>query len=108
MSLQGKEDTLKVTLSPRPETPRSRAVRSSAGSAWLGIAGQTLTPQVAQAMRLSANQHGVLVEKVERGSPAWERHPDRADGPVPEEIGAAAAAGNDNEGAEWKHRLTWK
>jgi S1-C subfamily serine protease len=67
---QDKEDTLKVTLSPRPETLRSRAARGSAGNAWLGIVGQTLTPQVAQAMRLSANQHGVLVEKVERGSPA--------------------------------------
>jgi len=40
------------------------------GGAWLGIVGQTLTPQVAQAMRLSANQRGVLVEKVERASPA--------------------------------------
>jgi S1-C subfamily serine protease len=67
---QGKEDTLKVTLNPRPETPRDRAARSSAGRAWLGIVGQTLTPQAAQAMRLSASQHGVLVEKVERGSPA--------------------------------------
>ena len=67
---QDKEDTLKVTLYPRPEMPRGRAARGSAGSAWLGIIGQTLTPQVAQAMRLSANQHGVLVEKVERGSPA--------------------------------------
>jgi len=67
---QGKEDTLKVTLSPRPEAHRSRVTRSSAGRAWLGIVGQTLTPQVAQAMRLSANQHGVLLEKVERGSPA--------------------------------------
>jgi S1-C subfamily serine protease len=67
---QDKEDSLKVTLTPRPEMPRGRATRGSAGSAWLGIIGQTLTPQVAQAMRLSANQHGVLVEKVERGSPA--------------------------------------
>src|SRR5206468_223956 len=67
---QDKEDTLRVTLSPRPETLRSRAARSSVGGAWLGIVGQTLTPQVAQAMRLSANHHGVLVEKVERGSPA--------------------------------------
>ena len=67
---QDKEETLKVTLNPRPEAPRGRAARGSVGSAWLGIIGQTLTPQVAQAMRLSANQHGVLVEKVERGSPA--------------------------------------
>src|SRR5262249_46014392 len=47
---QDKEDTLKVTLSPRPETLRSRAARGSAGNAWLGIIGQTLTSQVAQAM----------------------------------------------------------
>lgn len=67
---QDKEDTLKVTLSPRPETLRGRAGRGGAGGAWLGIVGQTLTPQVAQAMRLSANQRGVQVEKVERGSPA--------------------------------------
>jgi len=67
---QDKEDTLRVTLSPRPETSRSRAGRGGVGSAWLGIVGQTLTPQVAQAMRLPANQRGVLVEKVERGSPA--------------------------------------
>ena len=67
---QDQEDTLRVTLSPRPETSRGRAGRAGAGGAWLGIVGQTLTPQVAQAMRLSANQRGVLVEKVERGSPA--------------------------------------
>src|SRR3989441_6497507 len=56
---QDKEDTLRVTLSPRPETSRSRAGRGGVGSAWLGIVGQTLTPQVAQAMRLPANQRGV-------------------------------------------------
>ncbi|MBM3223677.1 MAG: PDZ domain-containing protein [Candidatus Tectomicrobia bacterium] len=67
---QGKEETMRVTLNARPrsETPHGRASRGS--NAWLGIVGQTLTPQVAQAMRLSANQRGVLIEKVERGSPA--------------------------------------
>jgi S1-C subfamily serine protease len=69
---QDKEDTLRVTLNarPRPETPRGRAGRGAVGGAWLGIVGHTITPQIAQAMRLSANQRGVLVEKVERGSPA--------------------------------------
>lgn len=69
---QDKEETVRVTLSARPrsETPRSRPGRGRVSNAWLGITGQTLTPQVAQAMRLPAQQRGVLVEKVERGSPA--------------------------------------
>ncbi len=67
-----KEETLRVTLTARPrsEAPRNRAGRGGMGGSWLGIIGQTLTPQVAKAMRLSATQRGVLVEKVERGSPA--------------------------------------
>ena len=69
---QDKEDTLQVTLNARtrPETPRSRAERGAVGGIWLGITGQTVTPKVAQAMRLPATQRGVLVDKVERGSPA--------------------------------------
>jgi serine protease Do len=61
-----------VTLNarPRPETPRGRAGRNTVGGAWLGIIGQTVTPKIAQAMHLPAAQRGVLVEKVERGSPA--------------------------------------
>jgi S1-C subfamily serine protease len=69
---QDKEDTLRVTLNarPRPDTPRGRAGRGTVGGAWLGIIGQTVTPKVAQAMHLPATQRGVLVEKIERGSPA--------------------------------------
>jgi len=69
---QAQEDTLRVTLNarPRPETPRGQAGRSAVRGSWLGITGQTVTPKIAQAMRLPATQRGVLVEKVERGSPA--------------------------------------
>src|SRR5262245_44508417 len=69
---EGKEDTLQVTLNARTraETPRGRAEHGAVGGIWLGITGQTVTPKVAQALRLPATQRGVLVDKVERGSPA--------------------------------------
>jgi serine protease Do len=68
----GKEEVVQVTLAARPQTEPSRAQAESpaAEGAWLGIRGLTLTPQVAKAMRLPADQQGVLVERVERGSPA--------------------------------------
>ncbi len=37
---------------------------------WLGISGASLTPDMAKAMNLDANQHGVLVATVTTGSPA--------------------------------------
>ena len=37
---------------------------------WLGISGTTLTPDLAGAMKLDANQHGALVISVTAGSPA--------------------------------------
>jgi serine protease Do len=69
---QDEENTLRVTLHARPrsEMPRGRAERGAVGGVWLGITGQTVTPKVAQAMHLPATQRGVMVEKVERGSPA--------------------------------------
>ncbi len=69
---QDQEDTLRVTLNarPRPEMSRGQAGRGGVRGSWLGITGQTVTPKIAQAMRLPATQRGVLVEKVERGSPA--------------------------------------
>jgi len=69
---QDEENTLQVTLNARaqPAIPRSRAERGVMGGIWLGITGQTVTPKVAQAMRLPATQRGVVVDKVERGSPA--------------------------------------
>ena len=38
--------------------------------AWLGILGTTLTPDLAKAMNLPANQRGALVEEVTSGGPA--------------------------------------
>ena len=69
----GKEETIQVTLAARPESEASQqeeAEREQSGGAWLGIAGQTLTPEVAQAMDLAEDQQGVLVGQVEVGSPA--------------------------------------
>ena len=69
---QGKEESVQVTLVARPtaqDQPQQAEGKASNG-AWLGIAGQTLTPEIAQAMRLPNSQHGVLVEQVEAGSPA--------------------------------------
>jgi len=69
---QGQEQTVKVTLAARPRsgTPPAQAASGSAGAAWLGIQGLTVTPQIAQAMNLPADQQGVLVGQVETGSPA--------------------------------------
>lgn len=69
---QGKEETLPVTLAARPkaEAQAAQTQPGQAGGAWLGIAGRTVTPEVAQAMSLPNDQQGVLVEQVEAGSPA--------------------------------------
>jgi serine protease Do len=71
---EGKEVSVQVTLAARPKTEASRArpERSVAGGAWLGIQGLTLTPEIAEAMDLSADQRGVLVAEVVESSPAAE------------------------------------
>jgi serine protease Do len=71
---EGKEVSVQVTLAARPETEVSRArpERGTAGGAWLGIQGMTLTPEIAEAMDLSADQRGVLVAEVVESSPAAE------------------------------------
>jgi S1-C subfamily serine protease len=68
----GQEHTVSVTLAARPTSaaPRSPAERHTAGGASLGIRRLTLTPELARAMHLPADQQGVLVEQVERGGPA--------------------------------------
>lgn len=74
----GKETQVNVTLEARPRTtaPRETAQqdnqnpRPRIGGVWLGILGQTLTPDIAQAMDLQADQTGVLVQQVVPGSPA--------------------------------------
>lgn len=69
---QGKEEQLTITLGARPQpgTVPGQAEGSTAGQAWLGVSGLTLTPAIAQAMNLPNTQKGVLIEQVELGSPA--------------------------------------
>ncbi len=69
----GGEETIPVTLAARPKSAEAQSEPSQSGQAsgaWLGIAGQTVTPQIAQAMNLPQDQEGVLVEQVEADSPA--------------------------------------
>jgi S1-C subfamily serine protease len=70
----GKEETIPVNLAARPKS-EALSEQTQAGQtsgAWLGIAGQTVTPETAQAMDLAEDQQGVLVGQVEAGSPADE------------------------------------
>ena len=78
-------ETVEVTLSARPEgeepafgaapqgpgAPQGPEPQTPAG-VWLGIQGRTLTPELAEAMDLDADQGGVLVGQVIQGSPAYE------------------------------------
>ena len=69
----GKEKTINVTLEARPaqaETTQAAQSDPQQQRAWLGIAGQPLTLEIAKAMNLPENQTGVLVEQVQAGSPA--------------------------------------
>jgi S1-C subfamily serine protease len=68
----GKEETLKVTLSARPasQTQSGQTENNASAGLSLGINGVTLTPEIARAMNLPPDQQGVLVEQVESGSPA--------------------------------------
>ena len=76
----GKETNVTLTLAARPAKPQVESTTSQAapqvepktvlGGAWLGVAGMTLTPEIAQAMELDADQTGALVEEVVADSPA--------------------------------------
>jgi serine protease Do len=69
----GREQQMEVTLGERPSSvqeARPTTAETAAEGAWLGITGMTLSPEVAQAMSLSQDQQGVLVEEVVNGSPA--------------------------------------
>jgi S1-C subfamily serine protease len=64
---------LQATLEARPQTTQTASTSgtsSSSGQAYLGILGVTLTPDLASAMNLPANQAGVLVEQVVKNGPA--------------------------------------
>jgi len=45
-----------------------------ASSAWLGILGLTITPEVTRAMNLLPDQQGILVEELEPQGPADRAH----------------------------------
>jgi serine protease Do len=68
------EKKVEVTLATRPTEDGQQAQwqpdHSAAGNAWLGILGLTITPEIAGAMDLDAQQQGVLVEEVIEKSPA--------------------------------------
>jgi S1-C subfamily serine protease len=69
----GKETSVEVTLTARPENQPDQTNTSQANAssgARLGILGIALTPELDQAASLPKDQAGVLVEKVEAGSPA--------------------------------------
>jgi serine protease Do len=73
----GKEQKMDVTLEARPaRTPQGpqqspqQNQPSTAQGVWLGIAGQTMSAEIAREMKLPDTQTGVLVEQVQSGSPA--------------------------------------
>jgi len=71
----GAEQTVQVTLAARPseQAEEKRTERTPSGphrGAWLGITGQTMTPELAQAMDLPADQTGVLVVRIQSNGPA--------------------------------------
>lgn len=68
----GREQKVEVTLQARPaktETAQTSTSQIQQG-AWLGIYGQSLTPELNKEMDLPENQTGVLVEQVQSGGPA--------------------------------------
>jgi S1-C subfamily serine protease len=78
---ESNETTLDVSLGARPaptptlestqNLPESQSPKSQAhSSAWLGILGAQLTPEIAKAMNLNEDQQGILVVQVESSSPA--------------------------------------
>jgi serine protease Do len=78
---EGKETEIDVLLAARPAStptpevtqniPEQKSPNSEAPSnAWLGILGAQLTPEIAKAMNLNADQQGILIVQVESGSPA--------------------------------------
>jgi serine protease Do len=80
----GQEQKVEVTLDARPTEqgqqaqaqpqgqPQGQPQQPMTGSAWLGIQGLTVSPEIAQAMNLDQDQGGVLVAEVVQGGPADE------------------------------------
>lgn len=68
----GKEQQITAKLEARPDTEKTAVPPDSTikGNAWLGVSLQNLTPQIASEMKLNKNATGVLVDTVEKDSPA--------------------------------------
>jgi S1-C subfamily serine protease len=68
----GKEETVEVTLAARPKPAAEPELTQEilANGPKLGIEGITVTPEIAEAMGLSGDQQGVLIERIQIGSPA--------------------------------------
>ncbi|MBN2238207.1 MAG: trypsin-like peptidase domain-containing protein [Dehalococcoidales bacterium] len=69
---QDEENQVKVTLGSRPKSEEqgTQSKETAEGQAWLGVLGITVTSDIAEAMDLSSDQTGVLIEQVQQGSPA--------------------------------------
>ncbi|MES0361282.1 MAG: trypsin-like peptidase domain-containing protein [Anaerolineales bacterium] len=80
----GKEIEIEVILEARPErrTHQAAVPEQNDGRAWLGIVALPVTPEIAEAMDLPADQIGVLIEQVQAGSPAEEVGLQGSDKPV--------------------------
>ena len=68
----GKDMKVDVTLGARPNntTVQNPTASATNGSVWLGIQGQAMTSDLADAMQLPSDQQGILVEQVQANSPA--------------------------------------
>ncbi len=66
----GQEHAIEVTLAARPSSGETQTQSKTTRQAWLGISGIDVTPEIARAMDLPANTHGVLIEQVTKDSPA--------------------------------------
>ncbi len=64
----------KITPMQKSPTQRSQVLNERPDSAWLGLLGLTVTPDVALAMNLASDQQGVLVEQVQQQGPADRAH----------------------------------
>jgi len=67
----GKEQKVEVTLEARPTSnTQSTSSHAQSGQAFLGIKAIPLNSAIIQAMNLPANAEGLLIQQVEKGSPA--------------------------------------
>jgi serine protease Do len=62
--------SLDVTLKSRPQTSSDVIAETVSDTAWIGISGLTLTPEVAEANSLRKDQRGILIVNVLAASPA--------------------------------------